>query len=134
MRHRASGFVLDDKNRVLLFHRFKDGKEYYTVPGGGVEPGETPEQAAVRELKEETGLVITLGKKIGEFDADGNRQYFYVATSWSGTPTVGGEELAKQSPTNIYRLEWVPAGNLDHVDLHDGARDILRKYLDQISG
>ena len=75
MRHRAAIFVLDDKGNVLLFHRHKLGEEYYAVPGGGVESGETPEQAAVRELKEETGLDVALGEKIGEVEADGN----YVA-------------------------------------------------------
>lgn len=129
MRHRAAVFVLDDKNNVLLFHRFKNGQEYYAVPGGGVEPDEAPEQAAVRELKEETGLNIVLGEKIGELEADGNHQYFYIAKSWSGTPTFGGEERERQSPANAYRLEWIPIEKLNDIDLRDEARKILLKHL-----
>jgi 8-oxo-dGTP pyrophosphatase MutT (NUDIX family) len=128
MRHRAAVFVID-KDKVLLFYRFKNGEEYYAIPGGGVEPNEAPEQAAVRELKEETNLDITLGDKIGEFEADNNHQYFYIAKSWSGTPTFGGEELERQSPANIYRLEWMPLEKLSEIDLRDEARKILLRYL-----
>ncbi len=128
MRHRASIFVLD-KHNVLLLHRCKDGKEYYVVPGGGIEQSETPEQAAVRELKEETNLEVVLGEKIGEFETDGNRQYFYIARSWNGTPTLGGEELIKQSPNNRYQLKWVPIKKLGEIDLCDKARKILLKHL-----
>jgi inorganic pyrophosphatase len=132
MRHRAAIFVID-KDKVLLFYRLKNGVEYYAVPGGGVEPGETPEQAAVRELKEETSLDITLGEKIGELEADGNYQYFYIAKSWSGELKFGGEELARQSPDNFYRLEWMPIEKLNDIDLRDEARKILLRYLSPAS-
>jgi inorganic pyrophosphatase len=132
MRHRAAVFVID-KDKVLLFYRLKNGQEYYAVPGGGVEPDETPKQAAVRELKEETNLDITLGEKIGEFEEDGNHQYFYIAKSWSGTLKFGGEELERQSPTNVYRLEWVPIETLNDIDLRDEARKTLLRYLSPTS-
>jgi 8-oxo-dGTP pyrophosphatase MutT (NUDIX family) len=90
-----------------------------------------PEQAAVRELKEETSLDITIGEKIGEFEADGNHQYFYIAKSWSGTPTFGGEEVERQSPTNVYRLEWVPIEKINNIDLRQEVRKMLLRYLNR---
>ena len=132
MRHRAAVFVID-KDKVLLFYRLKNRQEYYAVPGGGVEPNETPEQAAVRELKEETNLDITLGEKIGEFEADGNHQYFYIAKSWNGALKFGGEELERQSPDSVYRLEWVPLEKLNDIDLRQEAREMLLKYLSSAS-
>jgi ADP-ribose pyrophosphatase YjhB (NUDIX family) len=50
----AFGLILDDYDRVLLCHR----RDYdlWNLPGGGVETGETPWQAVIREIKEETGL------------------------------------------------------------------------------
>lgn len=65
MRRRPSArlLVLDAADRVLLF-RFVHtdgalaGQDYWATPGGALEPGETFEQAAIRELCEETGIVI----------------------------------------------------------------------------
>jgi 8-oxo-dGTP pyrophosphatase MutT (NUDIX family) len=53
----SSVVVLDESGRVLLVHEAKPGLEgLWNTPGGGDEPGETPIQAAKRELYEETGL------------------------------------------------------------------------------
>lgn len=63
MRRRASVVcLLKDQ---LLAVRVKDPRnhqEYWILPGGAIEPGETPEQAAVRETMEETGYTIQLGQ------------------------------------------------------------------------
>lgn len=51
--------LLDPAGRVLLIHeRIEDGKTHWLTPGGGVEAGETPREAAVRETAEETGIQI----------------------------------------------------------------------------
>ncbi|MFA7169797.1 MAG: NUDIX hydrolase [Candidatus Paceibacterota bacterium] len=59
----ASALIIDEDNRVLLLHHKKLGVWLY--PGGHVEKNETPDQAVLREVKEETGLEVEI---IGERD------------------------------------------------------------------
>ena len=58
MRKAVRVIMLRDNN-MLAMHRNKFGQQYYALVGGGIDSGETPEQALVREVKEETSLNIS---------------------------------------------------------------------------
>lgn len=66
-RPTARVLLVDSRDRVLLFEmRTADGRVFWCPPGGGLEPGETHEDAAVREVREETGWSVdVLGPVIG---------------------------------------------------------------------
>jgi 8-oxo-dGTP pyrophosphatase MutT (NUDIX family) len=54
--------MIDPDERVLLIHeRIEHGQVHWLTPGGGVEAGETPREAAAREAAEETGIAVALG-------------------------------------------------------------------------
>lgn len=57
MRAGADALVQNEQGEVLLVRRADDGR--WAMPGGWVDPGETPEQAVVREVAEETGLQVS---------------------------------------------------------------------------
>ncbi|HJT55470.1 MAG TPA: NUDIX domain-containing protein [Ktedonobacteraceae bacterium] len=59
----AFGIILDEHEHVLLCHRCD--VDLWNLPGGGVEEGETPVQAVIREVKEEVGLKVAARKLVG---------------------------------------------------------------------
>jgi ADP-ribose pyrophosphatase YjhB (NUDIX family) len=61
MKPKAAAVVVRD-DHLLVIHRRKHGTEYFTLPGGGVQPGESAVQACARELEEEAGLHVVVGE------------------------------------------------------------------------
>ena len=62
---KAARTVIIDENDLVALIDVRDG-EYYKIPGGGIDDGETEEQAAIREALEETGCQVEIIKKIGK--------------------------------------------------------------------
>ncbi|MCH5264573.1 MAG: NUDIX domain-containing protein [Lachnospiraceae bacterium] len=56
MKRNRSQAVVCREGRLLLVEHIMKGRDFFNLPGGGIEEGETPEEAALRELKEETGV------------------------------------------------------------------------------
>ena len=66
----ASAVIFDECRRVLLMHRADNG--FWGVPGGNMEIGESAAQATAREVLEETGLVVSVGRLIGVYSDPAN--------------------------------------------------------------
>ena len=86
----SSVVLLNDHNEVLLVLR--EDARIWALPAGHVEPGETYEQTAVREAREETGYEIELDRLVGEywrpqFPHGGNTQHVFAGRVTGGDPT-----------------------------------------------
>ena len=96
----VGALVYDDRRRLLLIRRGRPpGVGLWSIPGGRVEPGETDEQAVIRELAEETGLTVEVGPLIGTVERPGlaGQLYLirdYAATVLSGTLRPGDDAAA----------------------------------------
>src|SRR5512146_507465 len=84
MRIRA-GIVLIQDGKVALIERHRAGLDYYVFPGGGVDEGETPEQAAIRETMEELGIDVAIKQKVAEINlGPKSRQVYFLVEHVSG--------------------------------------------------
>jgi 8-oxo-dGTP pyrophosphatase MutT (NUDIX family) len=118
MKPRAVAIITDQlARRVLLVHRWRDGLEYYVLPGGKIEEWETPGEACIREAREETGLEITIGPQVACFNNRGRVEYYFPATNFSGILEVGFPKKSWQKFENIYKLEWIPIEQLKSLPL-----------------
>ncbi len=109
MRQR-SGIILIEDNKLALIERHRAGKHYFAFPGGGVDEGETPEQAAIREAEEELGILVEIKQKVAEVVFNGNTQYYFLAEKLSGEFGSGtGEEFDEYNPVyGTFLPLWLP--------------------------
>lgn len=122
--------VCVDGDRILLMRRLRAGRRYTVLPGGGIEPGETPHEAAVRELAEETGLHGTVAGHLATVDHEDRRAHYLLMDVEPGEPTLGGPEALAQSEDDRYAPGWIPIAALDAEPLvPEEARQIVRRAL-----
>ena len=101
--------IITDGGKVLMIRRReREGKLLWAFPGGGIEQGETPEQAAVRETAEEVGLEVKAVRTLGErMHPQTGRHMTYVACEVvSGEAFVADEE--ELAEVSWIRLEDIP--------------------------
>jgi 8-oxo-dGTP pyrophosphatase MutT (NUDIX family) len=114
MRSIARGIVVHD-GRLLVIRRNNHGKHYVVLPGGGVDPGETTEQAAAREILEETSIVATVDRLAYTWTDDFGSHSCYVCTYVSGEPQVQentNEAADNAAGLNLFSAEWLPVDQL----------------------
>jgi 8-oxo-dGTP diphosphatase len=125
----AGAIIKDETGRLLLVLRgHEPGKGLWSVPGGRIEPGETDQEAVVREVREETGLEVACGPQLGAVERPGLagavidiRDYAAVVT---GGALAAGDDAAD--------VRWVSAAEAEALDvdgqLTSGLLDALRSW------
>jgi ADP-ribose pyrophosphatase len=123
------GAVIIRDGLVLLVKRGREpAKGLWAVPGGAVEPGETLQAAAEREIFEETGVVIRAGEPIFAFDLiekdeTGALKFHYVIVDLRAE-YVSGEPVAADDAADA---RWLAPRDLDSLDVVPVTLELLRK-------
>ncbi|MBW4719308.1 NUDIX hydrolase [Saccharothrix obliqua] len=120
----VGGVVHDAAGRLLLVRRANPpGEGRWSIPGGRVEPGEGDHAAVVREIREETGLVVTVGELVGQVTrpaADGLYDiHDYACQVRSGVLRPGDDAS---------EVRWATTAILATLDLADGLYEALREW------
>lgn len=125
----AYAVIVDDQERVLLALWNEADQPMWTLPGGGVELAETVEEGAVREVSEETGYDVELGRVLGvdtlvipPEERTVARDSWFRGIRVVFEATVVGGELRHEVDGSTDEARWIPLSevpDLPRVDLVD---------------
>jgi len=109
--------ILKRGEEILLVKHSKGGRQYWVLPGGAVEYGESLAEAAVREVKEETNLSIKIEELV--FVSDGipaNKarhvvDFFFTGRILSGEVKLGSDAILRE-------VKFVPVSELDRISFY----------------
>lgn len=129
VRVRVSAVILVDGRLVLVRHRRGD-RAYHLLPGGGVEAGETMPTAVAREVLEETGLVVTVGRPVflsDSIDPVGSRHVVNVAFL---ATVAGGGITERPTDERVEAVDLVEPSALPSLDLRPPVAEALVRAID----
>jgi ADP-ribose pyrophosphatase YjhB (NUDIX family) len=128
----VSAIVTDAHGRILLIHRTDNG--YWSIPGGGINPGESVADATAREVREETGIDCQVTGLVGiysdpnhvaAYDDGEVRQEFSICF----TTRMTGGIMATSSESA--RVEFVRSDSIPGLRMHPSIRLRIHHYLEK---
>jgi ADP-ribose pyrophosphatase YjhB (NUDIX family) len=128
------GSIIIKGNQVVLVKRAHPPIQgQWSIPGGVLEVGEMLREAAIREAREETGLVVEPGELLGVFDRilrdpENRVQYHYVLIDFL-CRTVGGELSAESDAAEV---RWFTRKELPTLNLAEDTLEVIQKGFEKL--
>jgi 8-oxo-dGTP diphosphatase len=116
----SQAVIIQDRKVLMVRQHVQRGDIVWNFPGGRIEEGETPEEACVREVKEETGYEVRIVTKL-HF---GENKYTYKAEIVAG---VEGTDQSHKDNEDIIGLAWIDLSDLKIFDTY--TRPIIDLFM-----
>ncbi len=136
-RYRA---IIIKDGRLLVMKRERNGRRFCVLPGGSIEPGETPQECCTRELAEEFGITIKPLRLIYEIKQGLTKQGFFVADWISGEihktdaeeyTTNDVSKYGTYEPSTI-SLDELDSANLLPIEVKEQLKSDLKEYGEKL--
>jgi len=129
IRIRVAALVVKE-NRILLADHMKGGRRYSLLPGGGLEYGETLEEALVRELEEEAGLEIRVGDLLWTLDSIPPDRHRHVLNLVFEAQALS-ENLTQVKESVLQGVRWCPLQDFPRLTLYPDMKREILDYLEK---
>ena len=110
--------IIIHEGKLASMYREKQGRVFYTFPGGGLEGNESEEDCVKREVFEEFGIVVKPIKKVYTYENQNSIEHFYIAEWISGEFGSGkGEEFQENRNNGVYIPKMIDISNIPSLPL-----------------
>jgi len=110
--------LIEKEDKIFLLNRKKHNKQYYILPGGGVEDNESLKEAVIREAKEELGIKVKIIEQVVQFENRGSIEHYFKCGNETGDKikeVVGDGNLHKFIKD---KGEWVSKDDIKNIKLY----------------
>ena len=127
-KNRGAAIIVQE-GKIALIKRVREDEMYFVFPGGGIEEGETPEEATKREVYEELGVHIQVEHLIAKVEYKGT-EYYYNAHITDGVFGSGKGEEFELKGRGSYIPIWMPINELPNLNIkpYDVGKNVFDYY------
>lgn len=115
----AAGICVNSRNELLMVREeTSNGESAWTVPTGGVEPGETNEQCVVREIAEETGYEVSILEKLKVKSGKYENLNIHYEVHYFLVEATGGKMQIQDPDNSVREIAWKTSEEVEALPLY----------------
>lgn len=127
---RVSVIVISPEKKILLVRHRKGNRQYWVLPGGRLEYGETFEECAVREIREETGLEVEVVRFLFLSEAIAPDRSRHIVNIYLKAKEIGGVMKVGNEPV-LAGVDYIPLDELEELTVFPPVAEHILKLLSE---